>query len=122
MPALVLADTYCSAAGQTPAPWRDWRTEYLAAREAHPPTVDEDGNEDDSTYAAAKGAIDAERIAAASHLVRNGRGVVVGGVALLPPLDVELVGVSDGLGGHEVLSHGLPALCPECGEAVRMLP
>lgn len=122
MSALELSRTCCTAPGQQPAAWRDWAGEYAAARTDNAPTYDDEGNEDDSAFEAARSALDAQRIATASHVARNGRGVRVGSDALLPPLEVELEGGVDELGGALVTFDGAPVTCPECGERVRMIP
>jgi hypothetical protein len=103
---------YCD--GQAPTLEPDWR-----ARQSEVAAVEDDGDR-----ATAQAALDAERLAVASHLARNGNGprvLLAGGSHAAALLDgVTLDGEPDEHGGRYALDReARPLLCPECLSPVR---
>jgi hypothetical protein len=113
---------YCESDGAGPKPPIDWTARQRAI----------DAIKDDAQRDAAQVALDAERLAQVSHVVRNGNGpwsvglspaavaALIEGGALL-----EFEGASDGFGGKRVvlrISSEVSAdlYCPECSSPVRL--
>lgn len=100
---------YCTADGTGPQPPRDWTADAAAAQQA-------DGNDES---APAMAAINAERIATVSHVVRNGRQPRTLADAR-PSLNVIDLGDStDEHGGRLASVAGEQLRCPECLAPVR---
>lgn len=113
---------YCSADGAGPMPPVDW-----AARQRVVSAIPDDGDGDTHTRDAAQDALNAERRAVASHIVRNGNHprttMLASGVVARLVRDgrLDVVLASDGTASVTGAPVGVGAVlrCPECLAPVR---